>query len=171
MSNILAIDPGTNAGVALITEENRFIVEAWNVAHEKATKIKANGTQLRKGEPKHFRLLHLWNRLCKMKMEYDFTKVVCEGALGFMKGKSAVEASHKFRGVIELYCAISGIEYIEVQPNDLKFFALGKRSGDKEEMIQAAVKMGYNGNDDDEADAYIIAKWYINTQNHLKELI
>lgn len=168
METILAIDPATATGVALITG-GEFRVEAWDVAHEKPTKVRPDGTQLRKGEPKYFRLMKMWARLSLMHFESKFTKVVCEGAAGFQRGKSAVESSHKFRAVVELYCAMNDVEYVEIPPNDLKFFALGKRAGGKDEMIAAAVKMGYDGSDDNEADAYLIAKWYIHTQETLEK--
>lgn len=166
---VLAIDPGTKAGVALIEDDN-FVVDSWNVAAEKATKILANGTQKRKGEPKYFRLKHLWDKLEEWFERHGYTKIVCEGAAGFQRGKSAVESSHKYRAVVELFCALKGIEYLEVPPNDLKFFALGKRSGDKDEMIASAKSMGYDGNNDDEADSYLIAKWYLDTKKRLNEL-
>lgn len=169
MKNILAIDPGTKAGIALI-KGDEFTVDMWDVAHEKATKVLRDRSQKRKGEPKYFRLKNLWNKLELICKANDVNFIIFEGAAGFQRGKSAVESSHKYRAVIELYCALNDIECLEIPPNDLKFFALGKRSGDKFEMIQAAKDIGYEGSDDNEADAYLIAKWYVNTQNHINSM-
>ncbi len=148
---ILAIDPGTKAGATFV-DGNEIHTELWNVAAKTKTKK-------RPGEPKYFRLRHLWAHLD----DYGkFTElIVCEGAQGFMRGKAAIEASHKYRGVIELFGALNGIEVVMIDPNDLKEFALGKRSGSKDEMIAAANRLGYEGNEDNEADSYLIAKWAV----------
>jgi Holliday junction resolvasome RuvABC endonuclease subunit len=152
-TNKLFIDPGTKAGATIIFEDN-WTVESWDLTPIKPTKKRV-------GEPKYFRLKNLWDHLAKVHSFCDLKIIVFEGAAGFQRGKSAVEASHKYRAVIELFCALNGIELLELPPNDLKFFALGKRAGDKDEMIRAAQSMGYEGDNDNEADSYLIAKWYL----------
>jgi Holliday junction resolvasome RuvABC endonuclease subunit len=146
---IIAIDPGTKTGITE-TDGKKFDTQLWNI------KAKAK-TKTRPAEPRHMRLLHLWKNL----IDHDYVDtIVYEGAEGFMRGKAAIEVSHKLRAIIELFAALNMINLVMIQPNDLKQFALGKRSGSKEEMIQAAQRMGYKGNQDDEADSYLIAKWY-----------
>ena len=44
----------------------------------------------------------------------------------------------------------------ELHPSD-------EGEGEKEEMIEAANKMGYVGQEDNEADAFLLAQWYIKT--------
>ena len=146
---IIAIDPGTKSGVTL-TDGKTFKTELWNLA----TKPK---TKKRPAEPKHFRLLNLWRALDA----YRFDTIVYEGAAGFMRGKAAIEVSHKLRAVIELFAAQYNRKLVMIEPNDLKQFALGKRSGGKDEMIVAANRMGYEGHEDNEADSFLIAKWYV----------
>jgi len=153
---IIAIDPGTKTGCT-ITDGKTFKTELWNVAAKLKTKTRA-------AEPKNYRLLHLWHRLHEVANPYDSPQnsvIVYEGAAGFMRGKAAVEVSHKLRAVIELYAAYFGIALVMIEPNDLKQFALGKRSGGKDEMIDAAHRLGYEGISDDEADSYLIAKWAV----------
>ena len=152
---ILSIDPGTTAGVTISDSGITFETMLWNVAAKKKTKSKS-------AEPKYYRLMHLWEALAFYSLSVDV--IVCEGAAGFQRGKAAVEASHKYRAIVELFCAINNIEYVEVPPNDLKFFALGKRSGDKQEMIAAANRKGYVGNDDNEADSYLLMKWFLSVR-------
>jgi hypothetical protein len=147
---IIAIDPGTMAGCTK-TDGSSFKIELWNVSPKTKTKKKP-------GEPKHYRLLHLWNKLEENINDIDV--IVYEGAQGFQRGKSAVEASHKYRAIIELFAAIHNRELVMIEPNDLKEHALGKRSGGKDEMIAAARRLGYEGNNDNEADSYLIAKWF-----------
>lgn len=151
MQKIVAIDPGTKTGCTVI-EGLDWQTMSWNVAALKKTKK-------RQAEPKHYRLLHLWDNLLQYARNADV--IVCEGAAGFLRGKAAVESSHKYRAVIELFCAIHKINYIEITPNDLKQFALGKRSGEKIEMIAAANRLGYIGDNDDEADSFLLAAWYV----------
>lgn len=153
METILAIDPAEKTGATLFNVEEGYKVSLWN--NKPLTK-----TKKREGEPKYFRLKNLWDKIKLADLTYNIDVIVCEGAKGFVRGKWAVEASHKYRAVIQLYCAINKIKYIEIQPNDLKFFALGKRSGEKSEMIAAANKLGYEGNEDNEADSFLICKWY-----------
>ena len=148
---LVCIDPGTKAACT-VTDGEKFETQLWRVAAKTKTKK-------RPGEPKYFRLMHLWNML--ESVCWNTSLIVCEGAQGFMRGKSAIEASHKYRAVVELFGAMREIEVVMIDPNDLKEFALGKRSGSKEEMIAAANRLGYEGNEDNEADSYLIAKWAV----------
>lgn len=155
---ILAIDPGTSAG-ATYKVSDKLLTMRW--LNKPLTK-----TKKREGEPKYFRLKKFWDHLTDVHVAYGVTCIVYEGAQGFLRGKAAVEASHKFRAVIELFCAQHGIECVEIQPNDLKYYALGKRTGDKPEMIKAANRKGYEGNQDDEADSYLMWFWYMENYRH-----
>jgi len=146
---ILSIDPGTKTGATFV-DGDEIHTELWNVAAKTKTKK-------RPGEPKYFRLRHLWEHLDDYGEFVDL--IVCEGAQGFLRGKAAVEASHKYRAVVELFGALNGIEVVMIEPNDLKEFALGKRSGSKDEMVEAANRLGYEGNEDNEADSFLISKW------------
>ena len=151
---ILAIDPGIKTGAVLRDGDDIKFVELWDNTPLKKTKK-------RPGVPKHFRLFKLW-KCIDSTFHFslmDECVIVCEDAAGFIRGKAAIESSHKFRAVIELWCAINNVRLVYIQPNDLKFFALRKRSGEKSEMIEAARKHGYTGNDDNEADAYLISCW------------
>lgn len=122
----------------------------WDLKNRTGRKTKPN-------EPKWTRLTKLWSHLT-YEIPY-FDTLVYEGAEGFMRGQAAVEWSHKFRAVIELYCGVNGIKQISVQPTDLKMFALGKGRGEKEEMIEVAKCFGYEGSSDDEADAVLLLHW------------
>ncbi len=152
---ILAIDPGTHAGWAHMLNGSRSS-GTWNFQ----TKTK---TKSRPAEPKHFRLLHANTSLQYHCDTWGFPDlIVCEDAAGFTRGKSAVEASHKFRAVVELFCAVKNIKLLYVQPADVKRWATGKGNADKEEMLAVArERFGYQGSDDNEADAILIREWYL----------
>lgn len=86
--------------------------------------------------------------------------VVCEGAVGYQRGKAAVRVSHELRGVVQAACWGSHTRYVEVQPPDLKRFATGSSVADKDQMIAAArARLGYTGDDDNEADALWLLAW------------
>lgn len=157
---ILAIDPASKTGVTYdvtIDGHKRLITESWDVSAETPSPPRKDGTRLRSGEPKRFRLMNLWCKLNHLHSKVDSIEFIAfEGALGFQKGKTAVEASHKFRAVIELFCCLNSIECVEIQPKTLKKLSTGNGNADKYQMIKAANSLGYIGNDDDEADSYLI---------------
>jgi hypothetical protein len=157
---ILALDPGTKCGFACAEVGVSGPVAGissgvWDLSVKKIKKKEksAGKTQL----PNYYRLRNLWELL------YDyrgFNHIVIEGAAGFTRGKGAVEASHKFRGIVELFCSLYGIDKTELPPQDLKRFALGKGIGEKQEMIDACFKkFGFVTADDNVADAYLLLQW------------
>lgn len=163
--NALCIDPGTKAGFTIIKNGKIIKTGLWKNAVKPPNKNRAR-------QPKYHRLSIFFENIRSEIQEYFSDEksiwIVIEGAAAFQRGKAAVEASHKFRAVVELIAGYTQrntsekfpkVKYKEIQPNDLKQFALGKRSGDKPEMIDAAQKLGYEGNDDNEADSYLIANW------------
>lgn len=152
---IIAIDPGNKTGITFgspFVGPDHWRKEAYDFTPKSATKTRAK-------EPDYYRYGHLCNKLediVKELLEYGYSKLylVCEDAEGFMRGKSAVKVSHSYRGAIKAFCYQRNIEYIEIQPNDLKFFVTGKRSAEKTEMIEFAKnKYGYIGHDDNVADS------------------
>jgi len=161
---ILAIDPGMITGYALGVNKKLVEYGIWN------TKVR-NRTKKMAGQPKYYRiynfheslsakLIHL-PPLCRYK-NYSVRYVLCEDALGFQRGRAAVEVSHKFRAIVELVCCKQNLPLTYIQPYDLKRFATGKATADKGEMIRAAAKYGYEGNDDNVADAIHLLFWGFN---------
>lgn len=156
---VLAIDPGTKSGFAFAkytaAGAHEITSGTWDLAVKKITKKQRLAGEEQK--PHYYRLLNLWNILQDFK---DCRFIIIEGAAGFTRGKSAIEASHKFRAIIELFCSLNGIDKVELTPEDLKRFALGKGVGEKQEMIDACVKrFGFTTTDDNEADAYLLLQW------------
>ncbi|HNF94342.1 MAG TPA: hypothetical protein PLQ75_06805 [Anaerolineales bacterium] len=157
MTFIIAIDPGNVTGVAygLLGSEPKYLT--WDFTPKPKTKK-------RDADPKHLRYGKLWKEIKGLRVhwlehlgELKSIHIICEDAKGFMKGKSAVEVSQKYRGVVEGFCAYHNIPYTAIQPADLKRFATGKGVAEKQEMIAVArARYGYNGNEDNEADALIM---------------
>ncbi len=120
-------------------------------------------TKKRPAEPIHFRLLNLYRQLGEFS---DIDLLVYEEAVGFIRGAAAVESSHRLRAVVLLWCAIKNIRAVSINPNDLLFFSLGKKTCKRDEkkremILHAKKKYGYEGNSDDEAEAIIILHWAI----------
>lgn len=60
----------------------------------------------------------------------------------------------KLIGIMEKFCEENNIEYKAYSATEIKRFATGKGNAGKPAMIQAAKdRFGYDGNDDNEADA------------------
>lgn len=153
MRYIIAIDPGNNTGLVHGYDAVSPQIELHNFTPKPATKK-------RKAEEKHLRYGMLWVRLQDILIpisDVPNIHVICENAAGFMKGKSAVEVSNKYRGVVEAFCAVHEIQYTAIQPNDLQRWATGKGKAEKSEMIKVATdRYGFAGTDDNQADALLM---------------
>lgn len=147
---IIAVDPGSVTGWALDGRSG-----ATNIAALKAAPRKGRPEP----EPEYVRCGNLWGLLDVLYEGVPVT-VVCEGAAGFMKGKHAVRVSNELRGVVKAWCAIRGARYVEVQPQDLQRFAAGRCQVPKDEMVRLArERYGYQGSDDNTADALHLLAW------------
>lgn len=152
---IIAIDPGTKCGYATGFEAGEF-------GCRDLSPLTAAPRKGRSPEPEFARCGKLWELLrdlAQPPVPSPFT-VVCEGAAGFMKGKAAVRVSNELRGAVKAWCWANGARYLEIQPHDLKRFAIGKSTADKAEMVRAArERFGYEGANDNEADALWLLAW------------
>jgi len=166
--HIIAIDPGTVTGYACSSGQHG----AWDLTPAKARKRPPT-----EAEPEHARVGKLFARVSVAIGSYLFpfapttaqrVVVVCEGAAAFQRGKAAVRVSHELRGAVKaavwhqasLLDDESRVSYLEIQPQDLKRFATGKANADKPEMVAAARRMcGYQGEDDNVADALLLLEW------------
>ena len=85
--------------------------------------------------------------------------VVYERPAGMFK--SAIITESELIGVVLLLCEELSLQYTAYSATEIKKFATGKGNAKKQDMINAAVALGYNPEDDNEADAihlYNLAK-------------
>ena len=95
----------------------------------------------------------------------DYVKQVIEGAdlaviegYAFSKGDFA-HAKGELGGVLRLMVVDSGINLLEVTPNQLKKFATGEHNASKEKVAVGVYKRwGKEFKENDETDAYVLAE-------------
>jgi len=137
---ILAIDPASILGWALSNEE----YGTWDL-------------RTRKDESIGMKLLRLESKLNEI---YELKRpdiIAYERAAGMHKLSIIHQA--KLIGIIERWCEKKGVQYRAFSATEIKKFATGKGNAGKPKMIEAAkTKLGYAGNDDNEADAL----WILN---------
>jgi crossover junction endodeoxyribonuclease RuvC len=79
--------------------------------------------------------------------------VVIEGYAFGAKGNAVINLG-ELGGVIRVALADRGIRFVEIPPACVKLFATGKGNAKKNDVFAAAIrKLGYAGNDHNEADA------------------
>jgi Holliday junction resolvasome RuvABC endonuclease subunit len=178
MHNVLAIDPATLSGWALtcpsgpvyfgkrLVESGYVVMQGREVYFGTFNAKPQPKTKKRVAQPAYYRPHYLYDFVRNVIEEHGVDRVVVESAAAFIKGKAAVEVSHKLRAAIEIAIVecnedlnyTISLEYLD--PPDLKFAALGKRTGSKEEMIARAERFyGYRGHEDNEADAIHLMGW------------
>jgi len=137
---ILALDQATKCGVAYQTPTmTKPVVLNWDLT--KKTHESAGIKWLR------------FERLVEELVDTHNIKVICYELPGGQH-TSPIIHSAKLIAIVERLAATKGIEYVETSSGTVKKFATGKGNAKKPEMIAAAQeKLGYEGNDDNEADA------------------
>lgn len=105
------------------------------------------------------RLVSLREQLRQLIALHQPQRIVVE-KLFFSKNVKTATAVGEARGVILLTCAESGIETVEVSPQDVKIAVSGYGSADKQQvqkMVQTLLRLDAIPQPDDAADALAIA--------------
>lgn len=130
---ILALDIATNTGWKTETASG-----VWN--------LKPN-----RGESEGMRVVRFKSKVKELIQLEGIELVSYERAGGFHKAAIMVES--EMIGVLKLLCIEMKIELACYSATQIKKFATGKGNANKEAMIKAAVDLGFNPQDDNEADA------------------
>lgn len=139
--NILALDQATKCGVAFETRKmkGKYECRLWDLT--KKTK-----------ESDGVKWLRFESHIDKLIKEHEIEIIAYELPAGQHMGAKLHSA--KLIAIIERIAELRGIQYIEHSSMTIKKFATGKGNAKKEQMVEAAkVKLGYEGIDDNEADA------------------
>lgn len=139
---VLAIDPATNCGVAIA--DTSFVAPMWAVWD----------LSTRRDESTGMKLLRLESKLVEIFDNGGLGLIVFEAArFAAPKMQGALVHQAKLQAIIERFAERKGIPSRGYSATELKKFVLGGR-GSKEDVIAAARKRwGYDGDDDNEADA------------------
>ena len=141
---ILAIDPATKCGWAI----SRLVYGVWDLS-------------TRADESWGMKLLRFETKLNELVKEHDVGVVVYERPGG--RFTKPVITQSKIIGIVEAFCEENHIHYRGYSSKEIKKFATGKGNAGKPAMIESAKdKLGYEGNDDNEADALWLLEMAIN---------
>lgn len=133
--NLLAIDPATACGWAMSPQE----YGCWSL-------------DKKKGESDGAKWLKLEVNIKNLIKNRNVRIVGFELPVVGMMGATIHHA--KLNAIIERTCAELEVEYKTFSPSEIKLFATGRGNAKKPEMIEAArVHFGYEGDNDNEADA------------------
>lgn len=79
--------------------------------------------------------------------------------------KSSIMVASEMVGVLKLLCEELKLNLCCYSANEIKKFATGKGNAGKPQMIEAAIKLGFNPADDNEADAIHLYNMVMNELN------
>ena len=117
-------------------------------------------TKLRGGERLSWIRRRLKEHLRNEKLPH-ITVMVVEGPIMSHSHPTGAIPTIKLHGAVEHMAFTAGVQYVEVpHPSVIKKFATGKGNADKAAMVEAAKALGYHVDNDNEADAIHIWRWW-----------
>jgi len=131
---ILAIDQASNCGWAI----NNQIYGCWDLT-------------TRRDEDSGMKMIRFRNKLKEICEAESVDIIVYERVAG--QHKSSIIHSSKMVAIIEVFCKDNGLNYAAFSAKEIKQYATGKGNANKEAMVNAAKKYGYEGDNDNIADA------------------
>jgi Holliday junction resolvasome RuvABC endonuclease subunit len=138
--SILALDLGTTTGWALQCRDGRIISGSESF---KPQRFEGGG----------MRFLRFRRWLTEIKQSSDWLDAVFFEEVRRHAGVDAAHAYGGFLATLTAWCEHHGIPYQGVPVGTIKKHATGKGNASKEEMIEAIRALGYDPEDDNEADA------------------
>lgn len=139
---ILALDIATKTGWRTETSSG-----VWDFSKSK------------RGDSYGMRLIRFKSSLKEILDLEEIDVVVYERPAGMFK--SSIIVASEMIGVLIALCEEKGIQYTAYSATEIKKFATGKGNAKKQDMIDAAIALGFSPESDDEADAihlYNLAK-------------
>jgi len=132
---VLALDIASTTGWCL----DKGLYGTWNF-------------KTRKDESMGMKLIRFRAKLKEFNELEDLQVIVYERPAG--RHANSIIHQAKLIAVLEEFCEQNSIDYRSYSATEIKKFATGKGNANKEAMINSAIdKWGYDGDDDNEADA------------------
>ena len=120
--------------------------------------------KIKKDESSGMRLIRFKSKLKEIIQLEEINLVTFETPAIYGKFPNFVQS--ELHGVLKVFCEENNIQYRGFAPKEIKLYATGKGNAGKPAVIAAAKeKLGYKGNDDNEADAlwiYNLTKSFYN---------
>lgn len=104
-----------------------------------------------RGESEGMRVVRFKSKVKEMIEMENIELISYERPAGFHK--AALMVASEMVGVLKDLCIEMRIQLACYSATEIKKFATGKGNSNKEKMVEAAVKLGYHPQDDNEADA------------------
>jgi len=161
--NILALDLGTTTGWAIISD-----------GHKTSGTENYNTDRFSGGGMRYLRFKK-WLTEAKSNAEgFDavfYEEIRKHHRIGQMSTPTtAIQVYGGFLAILTSWCEQHDIPYQGVPVGTIKRFATGKGNAGKPEMIAAAKALGFNPEDDNEADAIHILEWAIEEYKEIGDL-
>ncbi len=74
----------------------------------------------------------------------------------FARGRDATRCLWGLANSIEVLAQLNGLPVVDIDPSSIKKWATGSGKADKPAMIAAAQRLGYQGDNEHEADAFLL---------------
>jgi len=107
-----------------------------------------------RGESEGMRIVRFKAKVREMISLEGIEVVAYERPAGMFK--SSIMVASEMIGVLKDLCIEMGVELACYSASEIKKYATGKGNAKKEDMIKAAIALGYTPKDDNEADAIFI---------------
>lgn len=153
MTKYLALDLGTTTGFAVGSREH-MISGTWNL---KPGRYDGGG----------MRFVKFRGRLDEIRTACGVTQVYFEE----VRRHVGVDAAHVYGGLmatLQAWCEEHDIPYAGVPVGTIKKSFTGKGNANKDVMIAAAVRRGFEPADDNEADAIALFDWALKEHGEVK---
>lgn len=142
--NVLSLDIASTTGWAI----SPILYGTWDL-------------KTRKDESMGMKLIRFRSKLREVCLLENIKVVIYERPAGQHKNSIIHEA--KLIAIVEEFCEENNIDYRAYSAKEIKSFATGSGNSGKPAMIKAAQeKYGYQGNNDNEADAILMLELYKN---------
>lgn len=142
MIKILALDVATKTGWKTSTASG-----SWDF-------------KVKRGESEGMKLIRFKSKVREMMLLEDIKVVAYERAAGLHK--ASIIAQSEMIGVLKDLCIELGVEYAAYSAKEIKKFATGNGNAGKPLMVSKAIELGFNPEDDNEADAIHIYRYACN---------
>lgn len=159
MPNVLGLDLGRRVGFALA---GPTYLRGW-APRSRLEGPRASNAGLSYGEwrlgddaPPRARFGRLWGRLDELHAVAPIDLLAWEGTSAHFKSQDAALSIIGMTGVILAWCHVNGVEDYKCQNNAVKKHAAGSGRAEKEELEEAARRLGWEPQSNNVADALFV---------------